>query len=400
MKRRIMAIAVVFLMLATAFGAATTDSSGSSTVTDLGTAVPDGNGSTVTKTFTTTEGMFGGYGYTVRFFVADVGENGTSDITSDDVSWSGLVYGTRLPMGGSVSDWTDFSNGTEKFNAMGFQITLAKDGGSESYPAVLGKYTLTLQQTNDVLTPTTVAVKAVLETDNISGGKTEQQSTYYILEVGRAVQQVQMYISDISIGNGYVNILPEAYSDEGRTASIKHSDYSWYAIGLPAGLSMSSAGYITGICTETSAGSSDDVKIVAVDKDGNYHLATVGVSWPAYKGISLKVTDGEGRIIGDGSTNVVLVKSELKIVAELENATSGKVSYDITVIDGSTGELSKNVGFTDYYALPTSGTGSYRVVVNATDSGGSVPVQYTTMFYVYVMPVFEDLEAHIGVASA
>ena len=46
--------------------------------------------------------------------------------------------------------------------------------------------------------------------------------------------------------------------------------------------------------------------------------------------------------------------------------------------------------------LNTSGSGAYKVIVTAT----SGDYEATSSFYLYVMPVFESLSAHIAVSTS
>ncbi|TQS78662.1 MAG: hypothetical protein A3205_09005 [Methanomassiliicoccales archaeon Mx-03] len=185
-------------------------------------------------------------------------------------------------------------------------------------------------------------------------------------------------------------------------------DYTWYAIGLPKGLSMS-VGRIIGYTYAVDNGHTSNVTIIAMNKTtGDVYTDTITVNVnPAGQSESLTVeavfddnagSGGEDTVVTNGGTyyaeeNTAGLKFTLNfktgttpvtnVTAHVTAVNSDGVAEPITVADGA-------------YTVNASGSGSYIVSVTAIHGAQ----QATMSFVIHIINAGEgDATAAIGISS-
>ena len=203
-------------------------------------------------------------------------------------------------------------------------------------------------------------------------------------------------MEDLVVGKNH----KEQVTVSGSTISV--GDFFWSATGLPAGLSMSADGYITGTPIEAATTS---VNVIMTDRYSNTQIATT---------LSIKVaaqSASEGTLgendfsyavtVGDGSevSNPASVNAESgqSVVVEITDGGSPVQNVSVTVVS-STGAIDDAVKTNEngQVTISAAGTGSYKVIM--TDSTDGHPA-VTKVFTLNVLPQLEDVDADITIVS-
>ena len=390
MNRKIIAtiavLAMVFAGVAVTMDG--TDAAGETAVDKGMILVPykSGEANTATAEFAFTESELEGYDYTVTI-AAD--ENSGDISTSDgDYTTLGTVFYT--------SDSRGAFSATEGLTSSdNFTMTAAS---SEANVFQISVKALKAGYTGTVI----IRCSAVVTLDN--GEKVDIQPIYYqykVTTVENAAQgsgdvQLSIVIGDLTeaeVGKPY------SHQVSVTTTGITADDLYWYATGLPAGLSMSSDGHITGVPLEPVSGG-DNVKIVASDKNGNYHFnitATLNVNAQDVSDddsstgelFLYKVKVNENGAEVTNPTSVTAYNGD-KVTITVTDGGSAATSATVTVISEgtSTTEAAADDGIV---TLSDLGTGTYKVVI--TNNG------VVESFYLYVLPVLEDVDANITITG-
>ena len=327
------------------------------------------------------EKQFEGYKYAMTWSIAERGTLGDfSDIT--DESWSELGS-TSNSNAGTLGTFTPGSNAS----VAGFNVSMMQ--------GAVGKYTMT------VTSPATVSDGAnlVLRCDmkiTVDGNEITLSKVYYAFSVVISEQETMLFDElKLKVGELYG---AEIIETTGMISKV--GSYHWYAVGLPEGISMSDSGYISGVpLKETSVDAT--VKIVATNKDtGATYTGDLTVSvGPAVGtltsyGFAVRVNNVEKE-----GPNYYAVQGEVVTLKTYNGTDSEKTLADaksVTVVgtDGivSTIDNGEDVG---EYAIPTNGTGAYRVVMTF---GSSDNIE-SAEFYLFVSPSLNDISAGITITG-
>ena len=219
-------------------------------------------------------------------------------------------------------------------------------------------------------------------------------------------------LEDEEGGNIRVSIVEDAkvgayYSKqiEITTEGMSVVDYQWYAVNLPAGLTMSIDGYVSGIPTVDIDSSTDyDFMVYATDEDGNVFYGTItdftidprDPITPPVTGFTYEVNgSGNGPFIVEAGDNIILkVNSTQEENEEITNAS-------VTAIDVTGNGATSTVDYTDTtdethpdtgYYLPNTGSGAYQVQIVVSGE--------TAWFTVYVIGAFGSIEPSIVISGA
>ncbi len=228
----------------------------------------DGNGGTVTDTFT----------WTVANPAPTAGNDGFT--TNEDTAVSGTVAGNDGDVDGDTvwfTQLTNPANGTVAFNSNG-SFTYTPDAdffGSDSFD-----YQITDADGSTAVATVTIAVDPVNDEPVVGSPIADQTS----LDSEAIVVDVSSHFSD----------------PEGNTLFFS-------AAGLPTGLTMDSSGIITGTI-DSSASSGSPFTVVVTVVDGNGGTVTDTFSWtvsnPAPDAVNDSVTTNEDTLVGGNvSTN-------------------------------------------------------------------------------------------------
>lgn len=196
----------------------------------------------------------------------------------------------------------------------------------------------------------------------------------------------------------YAELVPE-FGD----ASIRASDYNWYAVGLPNGLAMTNSGKIIGIPT-TKNSNPQEATVYISDINGNTKsfAITFYVSDSNVEVLTFYLYDGE---FTESSELSKLVHEPSQFLTERgKTVTLAILQSDITVsyLSGSDGEkitatshTVTNSGRTyNCYTLPTDGTGMYRIMMSNADG------EKLDAFDLYVLSGIVTVQSGIIVGSS
>lgn len=186
------------------------------------------------------------------------------------------------------------------------------------------------------------------------------------------------------------------------TNGLSVEDYQWYAVNLPAGLTMSIDGYVSGI--PTAEGDNLSFTVFATDVDGNVFYGTVSdfavsskdPTTPPVTGFKYTVNDSsDGPFIVEAGDNIIL--KVISTQGEQNEINDAKV----TAIDVSGSGATTEIGYisntdethpkTGYY-LPNTGSGAYQVMI---EYDGEI-----AWFTVYVIGAFGAIEPSIVISGA
>ena len=343
----------------------------------------------VTRELSVNEQEFAGYNYTLTWSVAALNDSSdTSDL--DQKFWKTVLTSTNTvsPTGPSIR-YTD--NGSSSIGDSGSAFTV--DVSHESDAAV-GVYSLMVSGGSGT---NYLGVKCEIKV-TVGDAEKALASVYYIYTLSKvdavdnSIQLEDMTMSEFTEFGSYVT------EQSGKIGSI--DGYYWYATGLPAGISMSENGYVSGVPLAPTT-VAVEVNVVATDRttgetfEGtlsitvNEHVETItgyyieleieGVGQGA-------VSNGDSFAAVQGETVTLKVYSGNSSAGTLTNATVTAIDEDNTV-----GAVSSQT--TGVYSLDSDGTGAYRIVVTVGEEGS----QSTLSFYLFVTPSLDNISAGIVV---
>ena len=185
-------------------------------------------------------------------------------------------------------------------------------------------------------------------------------------------------------------------------------DYTWYAIGLPKGLSMS-VGRIIGYTYDVDNGHTSNVTIIAMNKTtGDVYTDTITVNVnPAGQSESLTIeavfddnagTGGEDTVVTNGGTYYAEENTAgLKFTLNFKSGTTPvtNVTAHVTAVN-SDGDAEPITVADGAYTVNASGSGSYMVSVTAIHG----TQQATMSFVIHIINAGEgNATAAIGISS-
>ena len=209
-------------------------------------------------------------------------------------------------------------------------------------------------------------------------------------------------------GNISVNIasgakVGEYYNEqiEIKTPGLSVEDYQWYAVKLPAGLTMSIDGYVSGI--PTAKGDNLSFTVFATDVDGNVFYGTVSNFAVSAKDPTTPSVTGFKYTVNDSSGGPFIVEAGDNIILKVTSTQEGQNEIDdatVTVINASGLSATTEIGYTiedpthpkSGYYLPNTGSGAYQVTIVVDDE--------TAWFTVYVIGAFGAIEPSIVISGA
>ena len=191
------------------------------------------------------------------------------------------------------------------------------------------------------------------------------------------------------------------------------SDYDWYAVGLPDGLTMASNGQVSGIPTAASSVSAENpIHVFATDRSGNMYHGTIVEFAIAEKDTAVDV-NGFGYYIDEPTPNPDVTtagSNKATYLFSADEAEAGIKLY-LTDEDGTKIESADLSGYTvkvikedginddlqstdDHYVLPGGGSGAYTVTITDDTS------KKTAAFTIYIIGEASDITASIVIEGA
>lgn len=338
------------------------------------------------------EGNYTGYKYTL-----------TWNITVNNITKALYVVDT---IGSSIVDNTIY------VTSNGFQG--AEDGSAfaismDAVSGQTGVYTISVKGVTAAVDITyTLKPTIIVQTD---GGSKEFEDfakftgTVNVIKVenGKIAVEINNNTAAAQVGKYYKGEI--AFTG---TTTMVVSDYDWYAVGLPAGLTMANNGTISGIPTDKSKVSVDKpIYIYATDKSGNMYYGTITQFQIAEKD-SATEANGFGYYINDadnGANKATYLFSPKDIGEDgiklyLTN-DEGTLINDGTALDGYTVKVIGDTGISNdlasvggSYSLPSTGSGAYKVTITDDDT------KNTAVFTVYIIGEASDITASIVIEGA
>lgn len=173
-----------------------------------------------------------------------------------------------------------------------------------------------------------------------------------------------------------------------------NSNYYWYAVGLPEGLTMGSNGTISGIPTE-AYDSGKTFSVFATDKAGNvFHCDSVtltvnpkvdvGIS---YELVGYKVDAGSYIVYVDEEITLNVFETDSDPHKMLEGATVSIIDTSTDASDGNYSGYQPVIGNAGVFTFTPSGSGAFLVKIN----NGSDSVS----FMLYVIAEAVEIEPEI-----
>ena len=228
------------------------------------------------------------------------------------------------------------------------------------------------------------------------------------VEEGQITVKINNTTAAAQVGKYYMGNIA---FEEGSTMVV--SDYDWYAVRLPEGLTMASNGQVSGIPTATSSVSAENpIHVFATDRSGNMYYGTIENFTVAPKqtaaeangfGYYINDADSAEDVTSAGSNKATYLfsadEAEAGIKLYLTNEDGTKI--ESAALSGYTVKVIKENGINDnlqptddHYVLPEGGSGAYTVTI--TDN----IAKKTAAFTVYIIGQAANITASIVIEGA
>lgn len=359
-----------------------------------GTIQVDSDGAT--RELKVNEQEFAGYNYILTWKAAALTSSGdTSNL--DGKSWTIVLTSTNTvsPEGPSI-------NYDERIAASignddpAFTVDVNHDSG-----AAVGVYSLSVTEGSGTAH---LGVQCEIKV-TVGGMEKILASVYYIYtltavnEVGNIITLNPMAMTTNTTFGDYVEEVP---STLGTTLLGDVQNYYWYATGLPAGISMSENGYVSGVpLVATKAGAPVNAKVVATDKStGDTYEGELSITIKEYTQsvaghyFKLEMEGQDTETVTNGDSFAVVQGETVTLKTYREGSPDGTpvsvASVTAVAADGTVDDISATSAGT--YALNSAGTGAYRIVIDVDGTN-------TVSFYLFVTPSLDNISAGIVVSG-
>lgn len=331
---------------------------------------------------------FSGYNYTLTWKAATL-----SNSELESPTWGNALITSTNSIGDNGMPSISYVTGTPG-SVGGFTVSMSKGDAT-------GAYTLNVSAGGSVTSPSYLGLQCEI-TVTVGGAEKTLASVYYIyklLKVDSASYTITLQSMDMTTNTTFGSYVTETSNFLGD-----RDNYYWYAVGLPAGISMSDSGYVSGVPLEATEPDYPAVaKVVATDKStGDVYEGTLSITVLKYTQtvsgfyFELEVEEQEAASVDNGSSFAV-VQGEEVILKTYSGTSPDGILTDVNGVtaissDGEEAQVdSTNDG---EYVLSTSGTGAYRIVVNVGDES-----ETTVSFYLFVIPSLDNISAGIIVSG-
>ena len=305
--------------------------------------------------------------------------------------WATLITTTNVVGGDRISTVGDSVTLTESSSSFTAKMTAGD---------AVGKYVLTVEPSDSPTGEVSVGLECEIIVTIGGQTKTLEGVYYYFDIVTDAIGTLDLTEITMTVG--------DIYGDYVASENIADpANYYWYAVGLPDGITMSEAGYISGVPLESG---SFTAKVVAMVRniDGNIggnaiETITGDLSIEVssatqemddyYFVVSINGTD-QAKNIG----SYVVVTGDNVVLKTYNKSDSPDDANSVMIVDevGTVKQASKTGDSeTGSYTIPTNGTGAYRVVITMGESGNTE----TAEFILYVSPSLDNVQAGIVITG-
>lgn len=347
-----------------------------------------------TRELRVNEQEFAGYAYTLTWKAAELSSNEGAPANN---TWNTVLFtNTNTIEDGGPSTVPDKGS---NFTLGGFTVDIGRE---ESDP--VGAYTLTVSASSATSSKYLgLQCEITVKVGGTSRALADVYYVYTLTQVEQTTNEISltpMVMEENAVFGSYVS---ESTEDEYQPLLGSIGNYYWYATGLPAGISMSDTGYVSGVplvATEALV----EANVVATDRTtGEMYEGTLSITVSPYNEtiegyrLALAVGSGSGTDVTNGSS-FAAVQGESVVLTVYSTDGDPDTPVDassVTVVDsnGSVDFIGSNPIGT--YTIPSNGTGAYRVVVTVGESGSSE----TIGFYLFVTPSLDNISAGIHVSG-
>ena len=270
-----------------------------------------------------------------------------------------------------------------------------------------GNYTLTIS-TGETSATTILNLKYKLVLKPIDGAETETGAMEVVVNISKNGSVLPAKVTDATyffrVDTAVDRANGKIVAYDADEVEVDVSKYRWFAYDLPAGVSISADGYLSGIPKAVSTAAGIDYKIYAEDSFGNIGEYTVGISvLPRHEDTVLYyvhrgTTDSFDSVSEYQRPKVSAVQkgdeAYLVVAKQLLPADFKATVVGGDATQGYKQELTVTKEDTDYkyYKLPTDLTGAYGIIMESTYN--------ITNSTLYVLPQLDVVVAGIGVSSS
>lgn len=375
MNTKIMATVLVSLMVVSCMGLVISDDTAAD---DIGAGTNVVNVGTLQMTQTDTEEVtllinesaYNSGNYTIAWSAATLTNNTTAG------TWGGSIVGNS-----AVFEGGDLSFGGD---ATGFPtVSIERD--------TAGQYTVTFTTSSTEVKSYQMVLRAQINV-SVNGQTMGLTTIYYTVTVDVVSASTTggdlatPTVPDFTYGVSSSHAL-DFTSATGGYVPPNVAALTWYAVGLPQGLAMSSDGVISGTPLVVTGQDGVDVTIYARNATGQNYVGTVKVIVnAASQSLPTSIASiqfSEGVVFA--SSNTYMVEQNTAVTMTVTLSSSGSAPT-VTVIGSDSGtpgrhQLAASGEGTAYsYAIPTSGTGAY--IIQIQHGGDTMEV----LLYVFATP--------------
>ena len=355
-----------------------------------GTIQVDSNGAT--RELKVNEQEFAGYNYILTWKAATLTSGDTSNL--DGKSWTTVLTSTNTVSTSGPS----ITYGNEGTASIGDGGSAFKVGVKHESGAAVGVYSLSVTAGSDTAN---LGVQCEIKV-TVGGMEKTLASVYYIYTL-TAVDEVDNDIT-LKAMTMITNTTFGDYVEEDTTTTTLLGDvqnYYWYATGLPAGISMSENGYVSGVpLVATEANAPVKAKVVATDKStGDTYEGVLSITVNEYTQsvtgyyFELEMEGQDAETVTNGDSFAVVQGETVTLRTYSGDSSGGSLAaVDSVTAIAADGTVSPITSDTGVYNLSSAGTGAYRIVIDVDETN-------TVSFYLFVTPSLDNISAGIVVSG-
>ena len=299
-------------------------------------------------------------GYTLTWYVASA--------TEGSAGTYGATFGDEGKLGSRTVS-ADSSSNIERYSAFDSMGSITIDDYQfkmEEVEGKLGHYLLSISTTDGV--DATFALKCSIT--GVNGSYDKVPAVYGILKT-KVVEPTTSTLDGMTVTVG----VPFMKTVMVSGAAVTDADETWYAIGMPEGLSMSPSGVVSGIATGKASDGGEITNPVAV----KVYKTTGGDSGITITPYTLNITVSEstvdfsiqiavnGNQLTASDSYSVQQNSTVKLTVTSEKVV--EVAYVSMIGDTGVTYLEYGADGADDVTIPTSGIGEYTIAVHAVLDG-------------------------------
>lgn len=344
------------------------------------------SGNDATRELRVNEQEFAGYAYTLTWKA--VGLTSSSDSPSGATWNTTLFTNSRSMVDGALTTQPDEE---DSLSLSGFIVDIGRETTDPT-----GAYTLTVSA-NSATSPQYLGLQCEI-TVQMGGTSRTLAHVYYVYtltQVPAATNTIQLNEMNMVEDTVFGESVSESTGGDYQPLLGSISSYYWYATELPAGISMSETGYVSGVPLVATGEDPVVANVVATNRTtGETYRGTLSITVAPYEetveGYTFTLAiEGTTEDVTNGSSFAAVQNESVVLTVHSTGEDTLVDATSVTVVNsnGIVGTITSDP--TGTYTIPSNGTGAYRVVVTV---GGE-----TIGFYLFVTPSLDNISAGIHV---